>query len=81
MVSVDTPEWHWPKMLSCPKNHYFGVFSRNLYFVEQTNNAQDSHYSRTFNELELADKLFLFECATMLKNGIDPDKLIDEEAK
>jgi hypothetical protein len=72
-------EWHWPKMLSCPKKHYFSVFSRNLYFVEQKFKDKNEHYFRTFNELELSDKLFLFEYATILKHGIDPDKLVEED--
>ena len=74
-------EWHWPQLLSCPENSYFRVFARNLYYTEQSiKKSGERQYVKAFNELELAEKLFLFEYITIIKEGIEPMKLAEEES-
>ncbi|MBQ7347788.1 MAG: hypothetical protein IJW55_07510 [Clostridia bacterium] len=47
---------------------YFDVFSRNLYLSEK---------EYCLNPLDIAEKLFLLEYITLIKNNIDPAKLKD----
>ena len=71
-------EWYWPQLLSYPQDKYFCSFSRNLYYTEQRIKL-DNKYALAFNELELAEKLYLFEYITILYNKINPKELIDDE--
>lgn len=65
--------WTEPTLLSCPDNNYFAVFARNLYYISVRNNGD---YCTGYNELELAEKLYLFEYITLISNNIDPITLV-----
>jgi hypothetical protein len=74
-------EWYWPLPLSCPDKPYFCVFSRRLYYIDHSIMSDNGRYAKTFNEIELAEKLFLFEYLTILKKGLDPVDLLDDRNK
>jgi len=64
----------------CPEGDigYFTIFARNLYYTHERANKENmelSKYSTDYSELELAEKLYLFEYITLRENGIDPEKL------
>jgi len=71
-------EWTWPKLLSCPQNEYFCVFSRNLYYISQRLEGAGKKYVSDYNELDLAEKLYLIEYITILSRGIDPENLVED---
>ncbi|MDR0490858.1 MAG: hypothetical protein LBH28_06405 [Oscillospiraceae bacterium] len=66
-------EWVVPKLLACPDNEYYKVFARNLLFTRKRNNHPQ--YPTSYNELELAEKMYLFEYITLVSKGIDIQKL------
>lgn len=59
----------FPEALSCDTK-YFEIFCRNLYYA-------DNEEKWGLNPLDIAEKLFLIEYATLEKNGIDPCVLKD----
>jgi len=72
-------KWYIPELLSCPDNEYYKVFARNLFFTfERSKEDTDEQFRTGFNELELAEKLYLFEQLTLIKNDIDMDALKEE---
>lgn len=57
----------FPKAISCNTN-YFRIFYRNLYYSQ--NNAEWG-----LNPLDMAERLFLLEYMTLVKNNINPEIL------
>lgn len=64
-------QFHFPTAFSC-KTPYLLIFARNLYFTNELTDWK-------LNLLDMSDKLFLLEYITLIKNGIDPTVLIEEE--
>ncbi len=60
-------KFYFPNAQSCPTS-YIEIICRNLYYTKTDYN---------FNPLDLADRLFLLEYITLLKEDIDSDKLKD----
>lgn len=60
-------KYFFPDSWTC-KNNYFRVFYRNLYFA-------DKNSDWGLNPLDIAERLFLLEYITLLKQGIDVHKL------
>lgn len=58
-----------PKAFACP-TPYFDIFCRELFYANEAN--------KLF-ELDIAEKLFLIEYITLLKNNINPDILCEYE--
>jgi|GEM_PF-3226946 len=76
-VGKNVKDWHWPISISCPKNHFMAIMARHLYFTEQRYSAEEP-YKTTFNELDLAEKLFLLEWITLKAEGIDHEEIINK---
>ena len=57
----------FPTPMSC-ETPYFDVFCRNLYYADNNNEWG-------LNPLDIADRLFLLEYYTLIKNDIDPSIL------
>jgi hypothetical protein len=55
-----------PSAFACP-TPYFEIFCRNLYYAKEKGTG--------LNPLDIAEKLFLLEYITLLKNNIDPEIL------
>lgn len=60
--------YHMPQAFACD-TPYFEVFCRNLYY------ANEKEKNLRLNPLDIAEKLFLLEYITLLKNNIDPTLL------
>lgn len=60
-------KYFFPESWTC-ENGYFRVFYRNLYFT-------NINIEWGLNPLDIAEKLFLLEYITLLKKGINPEKL------
>ena len=71
-------KWVEPKLLSCPFNGYFMVFARNLYYTKYRV-IDNGCYGTDYNELELAEKLYLFEYITLMNNDIDLELLTHKD--
>ncbi len=61
-IEVEITEYIMPRAFACD-TPYFEIFSRNLFF------AQENY---KLNPLDIAEKLFLLEYITIIKNNIDP---------
>lgn len=59
--------YFFPESWTC-ENGYFRVFYRNLYFA-------DNSIEWGLNPLDISEKLFLIEYITLMKKGINPEKL------
>jgi len=68
-------EFHSPEIFTCPENNYLHVFARNLHFVSKRAGCDD-RFVTSLNELDLAEKLYLLEYITLLKNNISPTILV-----
>lgn len=66
-VNKRIEKYAFPKAWTCGTN-YFDIIVRNLYYARE--------YWK-LNPLELAEKFFLIEYITLIKNGIDPDVLCE----
>ncbi|MCM1038966.1 MAG: hypothetical protein NC314_08260 [Roseburia sp.] len=66
-------KYFFPESWIC-ENGYFRVFYRNLYFT-------NTNVEWELNPLDIAEKLFLLEYITLLKKGIAPTKLNEEDSK
>ncbi len=64
-------KYFFPESWTC-ENDYFRVFYRNLYFT-------DTNIEWGLNPLDIAEKLFLLEYITLLKKGVNPEKLNTNE--
>lgn len=60
-------KYFFPDSWTC-ENGYFRVFYRNLFFT-------NTNMEWGLNPLDIAEKLFLLEYITLLKRGINPEKL------
>ena len=72
-------EWHLPTPLTCPNNSYDYIFARNLYYTEARLKHENPTFAINFNEMDLAEKLYLFEYVNLLYYGINPLDLISKK--
>ena len=64
-AEIQISEYYMPEAFAC-STPYFEIFSRNLFFAQK-------HYH--LNPLDIAEKLFLLEFITVIKNGVSPSLL------
>jgi len=79
LIRRNIPEiakWEYPMLLACPDNEYYKVFARNLFFTQKSERTEE--YATGFNELELAEKLYLFEYISLISNNIDVQQLQEQ---
>lgn len=68
-LSERITSFYMPEAFICHTN-YFEIFSRSLYYAPKLCGGN-------YNTLDIAEKLFLLEYITLIKNGIDPTRLRD----
>lgn len=66
-------EYHFPVAFSC-MTPYLLIFARNLYFTNELTDWK-------INLLDMSENLFLLEYVTLIKNGLDPSILIEEDSE
>lgn len=73
---IDT--WDWPTPLTCPSNSFFAIMARHLYFTKNRRSQENEAFRTNFNELDLAERMYMVEWLTITNKNIEWQKLISD---